>query len=74
MKRLVAAYKMFDDITLYDSKGVIVSSTTNENHPEPEQKPFGSRSAFLCRRLSLLALIMLLVKIDYILRFIFPLI
>ena len=38
MKRLVAAYKMFDDITLYDSKGVIVRSTTNENHPEPEEK------------------------------------
>ena len=38
MKRLVAAYKMFDDITLYDSKGVIVRSTTNKNHPEPEEK------------------------------------
>ena len=38
MRRLVAAYKMFDDITLYDSKGRMVRSTTNENHPEPIDK------------------------------------
>lgn len=38
MRRLVAAYKMFDDITLYDSKGIMVRSTTNENHPEPLEK------------------------------------
>ncbi|MDP6860592.1 MAG: ATP-binding protein [Verrucomicrobiales bacterium] len=38
MRRLVAAYKMFDDITLYDSRGLIVRSTTSEFHPEPEEK------------------------------------
>ena len=38
MRRLVAAYKMFDDITLYDSRGFIVRSTTSEFHPEPEEK------------------------------------
>ena len=70
MKRLVAAYKMFDDITLYDSKGVIVRSTTNENHPEPK-KNLGLRTVFLSKRLSHLALIMLLVKMDCISRFIF---
>lgn len=38
MSRLVAAYKMFDDITLYDSRGIMVRSTTDENHPEPLEK------------------------------------
>ncbi|HIG84232.1 MAG TPA: response regulator [Verrucomicrobiales bacterium] len=38
MRRLVAAYKMFDDITLYDSRGLIVRSTTSKFHPEPEEK------------------------------------
>ena len=38
MRRLVAAYKMFDDITLYDSRGLMVRSTTSEFHPEPEEK------------------------------------
>ena len=38
MRRLVAAYKMFDDITLYDSRGLMVRSTTSESHPEPEEK------------------------------------
>jgi signal transduction histidine kinase/CheY-like chemotaxis protein/HAMP domain-containing protein len=44
MRRLVAAYKMFDDITLYDSKGIMVRSTTDENHPEPLEKTLWFKS------------------------------
>ena len=38
MRRLVEAYRMFNDITLYDSSGLMVRSTTEENHPEPVEK------------------------------------
>lgn len=38
MRRLVEAYRMFSDITLYDSRGLMVRSTTENNHPEPVEK------------------------------------
>ena len=38
MQRLVEAYRMFSDITLYDSRGLMVRSTTENNHPEPVEK------------------------------------
>jgi len=38
MRRLVEAYRMFNDITLYDSSGLMVRSTTDVNHPEPVEK------------------------------------
>lgn len=34
MRRLVRSYKRFDDITLYDSRGLMVRSTTDANHPQ----------------------------------------
>ncbi len=45
MRRLVNAYQMFDDITLYDSGGFKVSSTTDRNHPEPVEKTLWFQSA-----------------------------
>jgi two-component system cell cycle sensor histidine kinase/response regulator CckA len=47
MRRLVAAYKMFDDITLYDSRGLMVRSTTSESHPEPEEKTLWFKDCIL---------------------------
>ena len=45
MLRLVKAYRMFDDITLYDSGGLMVRSTTDENHPEPVEKTLWFKTA-----------------------------
>ncbi|MFP6872232.1 MAG: ATP-binding protein [Verrucomicrobiales bacterium] len=45
MLRLVKAYRMFDDITLYDSNGLMVRSTTDENHPEPVEKTLWFKTA-----------------------------
>ncbi|MCP4849257.1 MAG: response regulator [Verrucomicrobiaceae bacterium] len=45
MRRLVRAYRMFNDITLYDSGGLMVRSTTDENHPEPVEKTLWFKNA-----------------------------
>ena len=45
MLRLVKAYGMFNDITLYDSSGLMVRSTTDKNHPEPVEKTLWFKNA-----------------------------